>query len=539
MKDSEKLCSGFPRAPLGVPVSCRQVSNSPFAREEQDRAGKMPALPGARGVTRPSTTCLVWKLCTLLLTFIASIVALHGQAPPFNDECSGAVSIPDTGPFPYLTPIVDITSASTNGDPEFPTCGSTLSRSVWYRFSPDTSGMYGFSVCDDTATTVHDTVMALYQSLNGCSGPFSEIGCNDDACGLRSGMTAALTKGRVYYLVAWQFGTDAPLPGETAMQVRVSKLLVPANDNCSGSIVIPGRGPFPHFTVISDLTLAGTNGDPSPPSCQANLSSSVWYQFTPATAAVYRISTCIGETATTLKDSVMAVYTSPGCGGPFVEVACNDDGCGSQAALTVSLAAGTAYRILVWVYDTTGPPIGGSDVQLRVARVLMPRVAGTGSSNVTASAATFYAAINPGEGNTLAGFEWGTTTNYGNRSTFELVGSGAGNISVSVIATGLLPNKTYHFRGLATNEAGIAVGPDATLETAPAPILGAPVILPEGVFEFRFTGFAGTIYTVMGSTNLVNWMFLDSAEEIESGQFRFQDATAPSFSSRFYRVTAP
>src|SRR5262245_21450778 len=116
-------------------------------------------------------------------------------AAPSNDNCSGAEVISPNGPFPYLTSIRDLTSATTNGDTE-PLCASLsdLSRSLWYRFTPAASGPYIISSCPDapTATTVDDTVMAIFTSANGCAGPMVQIadGCADDTCGA-SGLNAA------------------------------------------------------------------------------------------------------------------------------------------------------------------------------------------------------------------------------------------------------------------------------------------------------------------------------------------------------------
>src|ERR1044071_7839933 len=64
--------------------------------------------------------------------------ALHlGAAAPANDTCTGALAIPDAGPFPYRTPLVaDIRSATTNGETVLPSCAFDVTRSIWYRFHP-------------------------------------------------------------------------------------------------------------------------------------------------------------------------------------------------------------------------------------------------------------------------------------------------------------------------------------------------------------------------------------------------------------------
>ena len=480
-----------------------------------------------------------FALAAVVIAIQAESTAL-AQAPPVNDDCAGALIIPAAGPFPYLTPItLDITGASTEGDPDLPSCGADLSRSVWYRFSPGASAAYAFSVCDDSSTTVLDTVMAIYQSANGCVGPFTEIACNDDICGLRSGIVTPLSSNQTYYILVWQYGVEPPAPGETAVQLRVARPVVPDNDVCSGAVIIPASGPFPHLTGIRDLTLAGISGDPPAPSCQTNISSSIWYRFTPSTTAVYRMSTCAQETGTTVRDSVMSVYSSSACSGPFVEVVCNDEGCGTQAALSASLLAGTNYWILVWVYDVGRPPIGGTEVRLRTARVSAPAIPSTRASNVTATAATLLASINPREGFAVAGFEWGVSTNYGASTALENAGFGTATFDVGIAVTGLSPAKTYHFRAMATNEVGVTFSADQTFTTAGPPNLTFPRILPGGAFEFQFTGFAGTVYTVLSSTNLLDWVDLGTATDLGGGVFTYQDGAATNSVSRFYQVTVP
>src|SRR2546425_4894446 len=127
---------------------------------------------------RPSYLRAVLCLCGgLLLLNLAKAVP---AAPPPNDTCAGAEVIPANGPFPHLTVIRDILSATTNGDPTAPSCitysPTNLTRSVWYSFRPAASGRYLISSCSDapTATTVEDTVMAIYGSTSGCAGPLVE-----------------------------------------------------------------------------------------------------------------------------------------------------------------------------------------------------------------------------------------------------------------------------------------------------------------------------------------------------------------------------
>jgi|GEM_PF-1494569 len=100
-----------------------------------------------------------------------------------------------------------------------------------------------------------------------------------------------------------------------------------------------------------------------------------------------------------------------------------------------------------------------------------PGTAVTGpASAVTTTSATLGAnATNP---DVLAGtvaFEYGPTTAYGRSTATQPVpaGTSAGSFATSI--AGLAPTTTYHFRAVATNGAGTAIGADQTFVTTTAP----------------------------------------------------------------------
>jgi len=312
-------------------------------------------------------------------------------AAPANDLCSGAAVVPASGPFPHLSAVVDLTDATTAADPPIPSCQPDVSRSVWFSFTPAATAAYTFSVCSDapTATTVEDTVLAIYSAVATCAG-LAELGggCDDDTCGavgLQSTLSqVTLSAGTTYYIVAWNYGTAIPLPGAGDLQLQVVQNPppgpAPPNDRCDGAEAIPGAGPFPYLTsVTADIGSATTLGDPPVPSCQPNISRSIWYSFTPAAGGRYDFSVCAaGPSGTTVDDTVMALYTAAASCSGLVEAAggCDDDSCGSEAAQSliagVELAAGATYYIVVWDYGTVAPAAGDTAIQMRVSHGAAP-----------------------------------------------------------------------------------------------------------------------------------------------------------------------
>src|SRR5687768_819557 len=135
---------------------------------------------------------------------------LHAAAP-INDTCAGALVISNA--FPYLTPLVDVADATTNGDPVLPPIGlcrsGPVSRSIWYVFTPAATALYTISTCTDTATTLPDTIIAIYTASANCAG-FTFYECGDDECDLRAAIETELEAGTTYYIVVWNNGNLLP-----------------------------------------------------------------------------------------------------------------------------------------------------------------------------------------------------------------------------------------------------------------------------------------------------------------------------------------
>lgn len=177
----------------------------------------------------------------LLFRMMVAVALICGAlsasaAAPVNDLCENAITIPPDGAFPHFTAPVDMTEATTNGDPPEASCLIEMasSRSVWYVFQPGQTDVYRISTCPEanTGTTVRDTVMAVYSAANGCDSALAEVACSDDICNRQSEITTLLNAAVTYYIVVSQSGTAVPPPQQGVLRLLVERG-TPANDDCA------------------------------------------------------------------------------------------------------------------------------------------------------------------------------------------------------------------------------------------------------------------------------------------------------------------
>jgi hypothetical protein len=125
-------------------------------------------------------------------TYFVQVGGYNGQEGNFelvlvasNDECTGALplSLGANGPFGN--------QKATTGATAMP-CGFNNGGDAWFRYT-STACQVRFETC--TATRSFDTVMEVF--TGGCAN-LASVGCNDDACGLGSGVTVFGNAGTTY-----------------------------------------------------------------------------------------------------------------------------------------------------------------------------------------------------------------------------------------------------------------------------------------------------------------------------------------------------
>ena len=276
-----------------------------------------------------------------------------GSGAPANDLCSGA-RILASG----VTSVVDTAGATTAGDPA-PTCGGSLGRGAWYRFTPANSGTVTVNTCGSD----FDTILSVY---TGSCGSWSEVACDDDSgcANFTSRVTFNGVAGTTYYVLAGGF---AGIGGTLRVAANLPLPSTPQNDLCSGAATLSNGG-----SAFLNTATATSSGDPTP-GCGSGVGKGVWYKVTPGNSGTLSVNTC-GSTF----DTVLAVYA--GTCGALSALGCNDDnsscssGSSLESAVSVPVSAGTTYYIFVGGYGgdsgnlqifaqwTTAPQLGSLNV---------------------------------------------------------------------------------------------------------------------------------------------------------------------------------
>lgn len=158
--------------------------------------------------------------------------------------------------------------------------------------------------------------------------------------------------------------------------------------------------------------------------------------------------------------------------GSLAPASGGEAGSGSQSvpasASITGLEAGATYHYRIVATNGFGT-VRGSD--LTFTAVSAPLATTEAAGEVSAAEATLNASVNPRGGATTYQFEYGPTTAYGSKvpATAASAGSGTSAVAVSEKATGLSEGTIYHYRLVATNEAGTAFGADKTVTTPTLP----------------------------------------------------------------------
>ncbi len=292
----------------------------------------------------------------------------------------------------------------------------------------------------------------------------------------------------------FQYGTTTSYGTKTA---SINDGSGTTDSNVSASITGLTPGTTYHYQLVATSTAGTTNGSDGLFTTTA----------APAPTAATSAATNITANSATLNGSVnpngqatswffqYGTSTSYGSQTPTQNGGSGSSAVSVSAALT-GLQSGQTYhfRLVATSGSVTTP---GDDQTFKAAGG--PVATTKAASSVTSSAAKLNGSVNPNGQATTWYFQYGTSTGYGSQTPTENAGSGTSTTNVSASISGLAPG-LYHFRLVATNPSGTALGADMTFG-------GSPPAVQTGTAQ----GAAATSATLTGSVNpegrASNWWF--------------------------------
>lgn len=138
----------------------------------------------------------------------------------------------------------------------------------------------------------------------------------------------------------------------------------------------------------------------------------------------------------------------------------------SRRTLTGAIAAAALAALA-----TAGP----------AAAATKPSATTGGAKAVTYNTATLGGSVNPQGSATSYYFQYGPTKAYGGQSPIGSAGAGTKGVTVAVPIGGLQPLTIYHYRLVAVNADGTALGADHTFQTTKVPLSLAILASPNPV----------------------------------------------------------
>ena len=162
------------------------------------------------------------------------------------------------------------------------------------------------------------------------------------------------------------------------------------------------------------------------------------------------------------------------------------------------LASGTTYHYRVVATNGAGTSRGADGIFTTSAAPAAVTGAATG---VTPTTATLNGSVDPNGRATTWYFEYGPSTSYGTTTAVKDAGSGGSAVAVSAALANLARGRTYHYRVVATSDAGTTRGADQAFST-----LGAPAVTTDAASSVTPTA-ARLNGTVTPNGQSTSWYF--------------------------------
>ena len=268
---------------------------------------------------------------------------------PPNDNFANRATIA-AGPLPISVTGYNVGATAEAGEPLH--AGLTPRRTVWYSWTPTTSGFASIQTCGGTTETNLDTVIGVYTDTSPAPAltdldpeASGDNGCTDSGLNRRSTVSIAYTALTTYYIAVGTKNTGFPDTEYGTFELRIVPPAAPANDNFANrqTLTRSNVGATPVAGTIAGATAEG--GEPSHGPVAAH--HSAWFRWTPGAGqgGVVAVDTCHTQTQF---DAAAAVYTGGAVSG-LTPVKKRNQNCGNSTGARVVFNAteGTPYAIAV------------------------------------------------------------------------------------------------------------------------------------------------------------------------------------------------
>jgi hypothetical protein len=164
-------------------------------------------------------------------------------------------------------------------------------------------------------------------------------------------------------------------------------------------------------------------------------------------------------------------------------------------ATATGLTPGTKYYVRISATNASGK-VSSSTISFTSS--WEPGISGVSASKISWNSAELNATVEPHLGATTYYFQYGTTTEYGSKTSTKEISWETESKAVAEVISGLKPETLYHYRIVATNSEGTHTGTDRIFTTLRAITLkskgsliesGQPLVLTSSNLTFAISGY--------------------------------------------------
>jgi hypothetical protein len=266
---------------------------------------------------------------------------LQLNPPPSNDDFAAATSVGGSLPQSVFgsTKVAD----KEPGEPNH--AGDPGGHSVWYSWTPSSSGPVDISTCSSFFGGSFDTALAVYTGSS--LGSLTPVASNDDGSGQNAFPQCSFADSEVEFAATaattYRIAVDGASGSTGNFTLRLDGR--PANDGFDTPQVLSPSIPT-NTTTVTNKFATKQGGEPDHAGDPGG--ASVWYSWTPASSGEVAISTCSFDEDF---EALLGVYTGSAVNA-LVPVASSSEPvtgpCGSYGVeVRFSAVAGTDYKIAV------------------------------------------------------------------------------------------------------------------------------------------------------------------------------------------------